>query len=406
MDGKKKLMDAYNPERAARKERIVVGLSGGFDSAVAAYLLKIQKYEVFGVTVAVGWDQFKGDKSATLSCHISEQRLDTIAAFCQQLNIPHYVVKATSEFQEDVVEAWMSARVTGRHSNACWNCHELRMNILYQKMKELEAMHLATGHYAKIFHHEGHDTYYVHSSNDEENDQSGVLSHLPLDLLKHLILPLSDLQKKEVLKLAENFGLGAVEKKLKMHECFPQTDSTTEFLTERVPAKFIVPGEMVSADGTEGLGDHEGIIKLTYGKEIEVPMLGRKDKVALSGYSFKEKKAFMSRPEDFMHEHILLVNCNLAQETPWSEPLKGSIRLSQGEFLDCWIYPKSLHSAYVQWEGEAFVREGEVLCVYRKKGKNAKLFFTGKSQYVEKINDEVEDEGDKKSVKVDFLRDF
>jgi tRNA-uridine 2-sulfurtransferase len=209
MDMKKKLENAYNPDKQTRKEKVVVGLSGGIDSYVTAYLLKIQKYELFAVTVVNAWDDYPSDSSEILSCHVNQQKIDELKEFCQKMGIPLQVVKATGEFKENVIEPWLADRATGRLPKQCWNCHEERMQIIYNKMVEAGATRMATGHYAKLFHHEAHGSVFVHTSNDEVNDQSALLSRLPHEILSSLILPLSDLSKKEVLKLAENFGAGA-----------------------------------------------------------------------------------------------------------------------------------------------------------------------------------------------------
>mgnify|MGYP006194351617 FL=1 len=204
---KKKLENAYNPDKQARKEKILLGLSGGVDSFVTAYLLKIQKYDLIAVTISNSWDEVTLDQAKYLSCYLNPGRLEKIKDFCQKMNIPLQVVKSSAEFRESVIEPWMAEKALGKNSNPCWNCHELRMNLLYEKMKESGATKIATGHYAKLFHHEAHNTVFVHTSNDEVHDQSGLLSRLSHDVLKSLVLPLSDLTRKEVLKLAENFGV-------------------------------------------------------------------------------------------------------------------------------------------------------------------------------------------------------
>ena len=348
---KKKLTEAYEPDKTSRKGRIVVGLSGGYESFVAAYLLKIQKYEVFGVTIATGWDQYSGDKSATLSCHLDEQKLASIREFCNQLHIPHFLVKANLEFQENVVESWMASKVTGTAKTACWNCHDMRMSLLHQKMLDLDAKYMATGHFAKLFHHEGHGTSYVHTSNDEENDQSVLLSRLPKDILNSLKLPLSDLQRKEVLKLAENFGLNLLDKKVKIHDCFPASEATIEFLTKKVPARYSKHGDISNLENTEVFAEHQGIISYDYGHEVLIPASTKRDRYYLVKFNIKDKKLIVSKDEYFLRNRLLLVDCHISQETPWIEPMKGFIRLNERDTVECWIYPKSLNAAYVEWEG-------------------------------------------------------
>lgn len=404
MDKKKKLDEAYSPEKAGRRERIVVGLSGNLDSYVAAYLLKIQKYEVFAVTIAIDWDNYKGEKRSTLSCYLDETKLEEIREFCNQLKIPLHIVKAASEFQESVVEKWMAAKATGSVSNACWSCHELRMRLLHQKMKELEVKSFATGHFAKIFQNETHQNFYVHSSNDLENDQSSLLSQLPHEVLSALKLPLSDLQKKEVGKLAENFGLKFSNKKMHMHNCFPEEARTVEYLNESLPKDFVQEGDIINTDDSEGYGQHRGITAYSCGQEIQTSTMNRNEKFFFFRYLFKENRIVVTNQDYYNRDRILLVNCTFSEESSWTEPVKGAIKLAPDNFIDCWIYPKALRGALIEWEGEQSVKEGHLLAVYRKKGKNSKLLLTGFVKFLPKP--EVDEEGKEVAEEVDFSRDF
>lgn len=404
MDTKKKIDEAYSGDKAGRRERIVVGLSGSLDSFVCAYLLKIQKYEVFAVTIAIDWDNFQGQKTNSLSCYLDEAKLESIREFCNQLKIPLHIVKAASDFQEAVVENWIAAKATGALSNACWSCHELRMKLLHQKMKELGIKSFATGHFAKIFQNEAQQSFYVHSSNDLEHDQSSLLSRLPREVLSALKLPLSDLQKKEVGKLAENFGIKYSNKKVSMHKCFPEDAKTVEYLNDNLPSEFVQEGDIVSFDDSEAYGQHKGITSYSYGQEIQTPTMGRNEKSFFSRYSFKENKIFITPQDYYNRDRILLVNCTYSEEAPWLEPVKGAIKLAADRFVDCWIYPKALKGALIEWEGEQNVKEGQLLAVYRKKGKNSKLLLTGFVKFLPRP--EVPDEGEDAAEEVDFSRDF
>lgn len=407
MDQKKKLEGTYTPDKEGRKERVVVGLSGGLDSLVSAYLLKIQKYDLFAVTIIPGWDQFQGDKGQTIACHIGDEKMEAIRQFCHQLKIPHHFIKATSEFQEFVVEEWMASKIMGKTSNACWNCHSLRMRLLHQKMIELDAKALVTGHYAKLFHHAAHDTYYVHTSNDEENDQSALLSRLPASILSSLMLPLSDLTKKEVRKLGENFGLVVGEGKLKMHQCFPTNEKTVEYLSKRVPKSMVVAGDIYSQDGSEMYGEHLGVLWYTYAEITKVESVKSRD-LYFSAYSMKDKRLLLSDEDYFLQGRVHLVDCAFSEEVSWLEPMKGVIKLPRDNYVECWIYPKGQKGAFIEWEGRHWVKEGEILTIVKKKGKNSKVFLTGKVRFLPKENgpeEDVDDYEDRPPL-VDYSKDF
>jgi tRNA-specific 2-thiouridylase len=278
---------------------------------------------------------------------------------------------------------------------------------LYQKMKDLDGKFLATGHYAKLFHHQAHDTYYVHTSNDEENDQSALLSRLPSEVLKRLMLPLSDLTKKEVLKLAENFGLTVRESKLKMFQCFPTNEKTVEFLSGRVPKGMVAPGEMYNKDGTEMFGEHLGVLWYDYGEPVKLAVPTKKEDFFLASYNMKDKRLSVAEEESFKHACAQLVECEFSEEVSWVEPMKAVIRLPGDNYVDCWVHPKSQRTAFVEWEGDQLVKAGEILSVMRRKGKNSKVYLTGKVRYVPRKEAPAEDNmGEEKVPETDYTRDF
>ncbi len=402
MDMKQKLHDAYKPDSVGRKKRIVVGLSGGIDSMVTAYLLKIQKYELIGVTVVNSWDNYQGNQSDTLSCLVTPEKIEMIHEFCQQLGIPHQVVKSSNEFQEEVVEGWVASRMVGTLYKPCWNCHGLRMRILYEKMLQLGADTIATGHFAKLYYHEQSKSVSVHTANDELNDQSALLSRLPNDILISLMLPLSDLQKKEVIKLSENFGLSSLDKKVKMHQCFTDGPEALKYLEEKIPGKYKATGEILDKEAANKFGDHTGVYRHVYGGTIDT-LMQRNISLLLSKYSISDKILTVDHEDSFKKTKIILLNCETPEDTSWPEPFKAVIQLGEN-FVDCWVYPKSLKATFVEWEGPYKVLEGDIVSVYKKKGKNSKVFFTGMVRHLppEPIV-ELEDKNVKKS---DHSRDL
>lgn len=403
MDMKKKLDETYLPDKETRKSRLVVGLSGGLNSYVAAYLLKIQKYDLIGVTVALGWDNFKDDTSGILSCHLDQPQLESIKEFCHQLGIPHVVVKASDEFKDEVVENWMTSRMTGTKANQCWNCHELRMRMLYEKMVEMEAQGLATGHLAKLFRQESHHTVYVHTSNDEVYDQSGILSRLPHDVLDKLMLPLSDLQQKEINKLAENFGLIATPKKIKMHDCFDGTNVGEAYLATNIPKRYLKAGEVVGADKAP-VGDHQGIQHHKYGEVFPVAHQKQNESLYVTKYTVTEKKLEISHLDYFVRKEFFLRNCKISEETSWLEPLRGVLKISETEFVECWIYPKNLGGALIELDTAHSVLEGDIVTILKKKGKNSKVYLTGMVRFIPEDKPAME-EGSERA-KVDYANDF
>jgi len=408
MPSKNQINSVYYPDKVDTKKKLIIGISGSIDSLVAAYLLKIQKYDLIGVVITPSWDKFKGDKSKNLSCFIDDQKIEFIQNFCQQLKIPVDLVKSSGEFSTKIVESWVGSKLTGTLSSACWSCHELRMKILFERMNAFGAKGIATGHYAKIFYHAGHNTHFIHSSNDEDCDQSSLLLRLPKEIIRVLHLPLSDLLKKEVLKLAENFGIPSLKKDISIHQCFPTQEETRQFLEETIPKKMNQLGDVIVLDQPDmaSLGQHKGIIQYTYAESISTDGLSKKGTYYLSRYSFQDKKLMIETDRQFLQDEILLLDCAFSEEVLWSEPLMGFIQLGQAHFIPCWIFPKSLKSAHVVWEGKNQVLEGIVVSIFKRKGKNAKILLSGKVRYIAPKKSSTEGMVETKKKSVDYSRDF
>jgi tRNA-uridine 2-sulfurtransferase len=400
MDMQKKLEETYLSDKEIRNPRLLVGLSGGINSFVAASLLKIQKYELIAVTILPSWDGYMEDQSKILSCHVSAPKLEQIKNFCHQLGLTHITLKASEEFTSEVADLWLARRISATKSSACWSCHELRMRLLWSKMKELGAQGVATGHLAKIFHHQAHKSVYVHSSNDEVHDQSGILSRLPQEILEKLHLPLCDLQQKEVIKLAENFGILSSVPGVAIHSCFELTQGQVEALKTRFPVIYQGEGSM-SDGGKNTYAEHSGIINFEYGQKLD-PYTVEGQELYVRGSSLRESKLLVAPETYFSRNKILLNHCKISQETSWLWPMKGVIKTSR-TMLECWLYPKGLASALVELENAATFHEGEVVTVFNKTGKNAKVFLTGVVRFFESTPKIKQGE---QSEDVDFSRDF
>lgn len=378
----------------------MVALSGGMKSMVVASLLKIQKYDLIAVTVVNGIDILGEAQPQLLSCHLTGQGKESITAFCRQLGIPHHFVNASNEFKEEVVEAWAGARVSGNFSQPCLNCHHQRINMVFQKMKQLGANKFATGHLAKIYQQESSGHCQVHTANDEEFDQSSLVASLGPELLSALMLPLSDLQIKEVQKLSENFGIIPIGKEVEPGKCFPMEEKVISYLHTLLPPSMIKPGEVHSLDEEQIYQDHQGVISYSYGAKVELE--NNIENKFFVGFSLSNKKILIDEETFFTRDRLMLTNCIFSEEVQLSAPLRGVLKSSSGEYIECWIHPGTLHSALVLLDAPTKVMEGEVLTVFRKKGKNSKIYLSGKVSYLAVTASKEED----KNVKADFSRDW
>lgn len=367
--------DSYTAEKKPlNQDKVIVGLSGSLDSMVATCLLKIQKYDLVAVTIVPEWMELKQPEN-NLSCHISEVTLNTLKLFCQNLGISHQIISESSEFYSAVIERWMANKVQGRPSTHCWNCHDLRVKILHQKMLDLGATKFATGHFAKLYHQQSGQIF-VHSSNDEEHDQSIFLSRLPHEILSSMLLPLSDITRKDVLKLAENFGISSDKYRTKTSKCLSMNSTLIDVIKNNVATSLIGQGEIVSPDGNT-LIDHQGV----FNHELSCPLsnlefLGS-EKFVFGDYIFREKKIKLAESNFFERKKILIENCFFSEGINVLTSFKGYAYLDDDSSYECWVHPKTLSSVCLIFESLVRLIPYSRIAIFKKKGKNSKVLITG-----------------------------
>ncbi len=360
-----------------RTKPVLVGLSGGLDSLVAAYLLRIQKRELYAVIIASTPESMQDEGDQIFACHQSDTRIATVKKICEHLQIPLTIVRPRDEFTVDVMKPWMSARIEGTRPRKCHDCHAFRMNILLKKMKELGCGSMATGHYAKLVHLTPGSPAAVHSSNDLEADQAGLLAGLPQDVLSNLELPLSELQRKEVIKIAENFEIHPTVRSLVFGSCLPSLPKVNTWVEQRVPEALKREGDVVALDSESVLGKHAGFHTVEYGSVWQAP--GKEKAMVVVASDWRDKELKVAPEGYFKDKAIFLRFCAWGEGTDFSTPIKGYIHHSGG-LSDCEVLvsPRTLGGAWVQLsEGEHEFPLGETLTIFRRRGKNAKVVVSG-----------------------------
>lgn len=241
------------------KKRVLLGMSGGVDSSVAAILLKEQGYEVIGVTMKLYEGEVEG------SCCNLASTLDA-KRVCDFLEIPHYTLNFQKDFQEHVIQNFISEYQNCRTPNPCIECnHYLKFGLLYQKAKELSCEYIATGHYAKVEWDDSFQQVVLKKAKTKGKDQSYVLYPIPRELVPKLVLPLADYETKdEIRAIAEKYHLPVASKPDSEDICFIPDGNYKRFLEEEAGMQ-AKPGNIVNRDGTV-LGRHQGLYRYTIGQ--------------------------------------------------------------------------------------------------------------------------------------------
>ncbi|MBR7070988.1 MAG: tRNA 2-thiouridine(34) synthase MnmA [Clostridia bacterium] len=238
-------------------DKVVVGMSGGVDSAVAAYLLKKAGYEVIGVTLRT-WRADDGSESRC--CDIDDAR-----SIANQIGIKYVPVNCTMDFQQYVVEPFTKEYLHGMTPNPCVECNRyVKWEKLLYYAKVFGANHIATGHYASVIQLEN-GRYTVKTAMHSEKDQTYMLYKLTQDQLAATLMPLGNLSKSEVRRIAKDAGLSVAAKPDSQEVCFVTDGNYADYIEKTAPSDMPGQGMFVDALGNI-LGKHKGIIHYTVGQ--------------------------------------------------------------------------------------------------------------------------------------------
>lgn len=322
-------------ERAAPNgKRVVVAMSGGVDSSVAALLLHEQGYEVIGVMLRLWAGEQGVVDEATGFVHnrcCTPDAVQDTRALCQAIGAPFYLKNVEQPFKQMVVDPFINSYLVGQTPNPCLNCNKLvRFTYLLNLASALGADYLATGHYVRIVQRPnearpGGVDYQLLKGVDERKDQSYVLFSLTQEKLARLLFPVGALTKPEVRELARQYGLPLAEKAESQEICFIATGDYRDFLRRHAPVETFSPGPIVTMDGTV-LGEHEGLPFYTIGQRRGLG-IATGEPLYVVGRDVARNSLIVGPAEMLGRTEVCVRDVNWISGEPPSEPIQAEAKV-------------------------------------------------------------------------------
>jgi tRNA-specific 2-thiouridylase len=318
------------------KPKVLVGMSGGVDSTVTACLLKEQGYDVIGIHLRFWTDptifseeeikKFPQNKCCTLEGLVRTRQL------AHKLGIPFYVLNFEEIFKKEVVDFFIEGYGKGVTPNPCIECNRsVKFGFFLEKMKELGADFIATGHYArKVTIKKGGCEYYeLWTAKDKTKDQSYFLYTLTQEKLKHILFPIGDYTKAEVRKLAKKFGIEEVnQQKESQNLCFYPERKPGQFLRRHLKKTAFIPGPILTLQG-EQIGKHTGLPNYTIGQRKGLGIggiKGHENDPEQEWYVIRIDKAknalIVGKNSDLYTKSFKAHTLSFVRDEVWKEPLQ------------------------------------------------------------------------------------
>lgn len=296
------------------KKRVVVGLSGGVDSSVAAYLLIKEGYEVIGVTMDTCLE-LAGEERWQES---SRGAIADAKRVAEHLGIPHYVVDFKESFKCHVMDYFVEEYLQGRTPNPCVVCNRyVKWEALLKWAGDMGADYIATGHYARIDRLEN-GRYAVRNSVTAVKDQTYALYNLTQEQLQRTLMPVGGFTKEEIRGIALEAGIPVAEKSDSQDICFIPDDDYVGFLTRRVPDRMPGEGNFVDKDGNV-LGRHKGVTNYTIGQRKGLG-IAMGHPVFVTELRQEENEVVIGENEDVFTETVVCRKVNFMSVEDLKEP--------------------------------------------------------------------------------------
>jgi tRNA-specific 2-thiouridylase len=351
----------------SQKKKVVVGMSGGVDSSVAACLLVEQGYDVIGITMKT-WDYDmaglgKSSQKETGCCSL--ESINDARSVAMAKGFLHYTIDFRDDFGAAVIEYFKEEYLHGRTPNPCVMCNtKVKWDSLLQRAELLGADYIATGHYARVRYENGR--YKLSKGKDEHKDQSYVLWGLSQRALSKTIFPLAELTKPEVRELARQFGLKIADKGESYEICFIPDNDYERFLKETVPdlAEKVSGGKIVDESG-HVLGEHRGYPFYTIGQRKGLG-LTTPEPVYVTEIQYETNTIVVGKSESLLHRRLIASQVNWIAFAELDAPIRATAKIRYKDTPEpCTVTPLPNGMIEVQFDApKRAITQGQAIVFY------------------------------------------
>lgn len=331
------------------KKKVVVGMSGGVDSSVAAFLLKEQGYEVIGVTMQIWQDEEEAAKEENGGC-CGLSAVDDARRVAECLDIPYYVMNFKKEFKCKVMDYFVEEYLQGKTPNPCIACNRyVKWESLLKRSMEIGADYIATGHYARIEQLPG-GRYALKNSVTAAKDQTYALYNLTQFQLAHTLMPVGNYEKEKIRQIAYEQKLPIAHKPDSQEICFVPDNDYASFIERQAGDRVPAPGNFVTTEG-KILGTHKGITHYTIGQRKGLN-LAMGHPVFVTEIRPQTNEVVIGENEEVFTRKLICQDVNYMAVEQLNEPKKflGKIRYSHKGAM-CTAYP---------------VENGKIICEFEE----------------------------------------